>query len=205
MTQKRNTSLIRGIYRLLNIFYYLTAGLLILLAILAVYKGFTFGPKDALFDVTYKGASTTTVLLEVDQGDGEIEFGPGGIKFKANRSFLIITRIFEIGFLVLFFLVVCLLRKIFHGLVKEKNPFRKENPGRIRWIGYLIIIFSILSSFFDFYVWKYIARHISIKEVSFGYGVGFNLETIFLGLVVLVLSEIFRSGVQLQEDRDLTV
>lgn len=205
MTQKRNTKLVGAIYRLLNIFYYLTAGLIILLAVVAVYKGFSFDPKDALFDVTYKGTSAPAFLLEVDQGDGEIGFGPGGITFKANRSFLIVTRIFQIAFIVLFFLVICLLRKIFRDLVKESSLFQVENPGRIRRIGYLIIIGAIFSSFFDFYVWKYIARHVSITDVSFSYGIGLNPDTIFLGLVVLVLSEIFRSGVQLKEDRDLTI
>jgi len=205
MTQKRNTKLIRILYRLLNIFYYLTAGLIILLAVVAVYKGFSFEPKDALFDVTYKGTSIPAALFEVDQGGGEFGFGLGGVKFQANRSFLIVSRIFQIVFIAIMFLVICLLRKIFRDLVKEKSPFQVENPRRIRRIGYLIIIGAILSSFFDFYVWHYIARHISIPDVSFSYGIGFNLETIFLGLVILVLSEIFRSGVQLQEDRDLTI
>lgn len=208
MTLTKKTSIVRSIRTALNFFYYFSILGIVFLSIFTIVKGISHEPKDGRFEATYYSSSPASLkvtFISNHAGNGEIIVGPGVISFKANRSFLIFTRSIQVIFFLIFFIIIYFLRQIFNDLVKNKSPFIPENPKRIRWIGYIIIAGSLISSVFDFMVGKYIAQNITLTDIGFSYGLNLNLPAIFLGLIIIVLAEIFRTGNQLKEDQELTV
>ena len=84
------------------------------------------------------------------------------------------------------------------GSVLEGSAFRAENYGRLRRIAYAvfaIVPFGIVSqSWMD-----------TLAHGGFHLSIRLQLGTIAIGLLALSLAEIYKAGVSLQDDADLTV
>jgi hypothetical protein len=89
--------------------------------------------------------------------------------------------------------------------VSAGHPFSDDSAVRIRRIGLLIIAAALVSAAVTYGIGCYFARHISIPGLPLSPSFSFPCETVLLGLIILVLSEVFRYGARLQEDHDLTV
>jgi hypothetical protein len=48
-------------------------------------------------------------------------------------------------------------------------------------------------------------NYISVPGIRIDAVLGLNVTMLFIGLVILVLAEVFRVGVQLREEQDLTI
>jgi hypothetical protein len=122
-----------------------------------------------------------------------------GIKSWTASIFFYLTSIVVS---VIFLWIVWYLRKLIRT-IKEGNPFLPENPGRIRKIAYAILVWAP----FELMTYGSMYRAFTIQSHIPG---GFiqlrpSLEMIFLGLVILVIAEVFKQGVKLQQEQDLTV
>jgi len=95
------------------------------------------------------------------------------------------------------------LRRLMASFAKE-HPFTEENVGRIRWVGYLFMIGAALQSAVEAAVGLNLMR-VSIPGVEINARIGLNFPAVIAGFVILVLAEVFRLGVELKEDQDLTV
>jgi hypothetical protein len=95
------------------------------------------------------------------------------------------------------------LRRLMASAAHE-HPFTEENVGRIRWLGYLFMIGAVLQSIVEVVVGYHLSR-VSIPGVEINARIGLNFPAMIAGFVILVLAEVFRLGVELKEDQDLTV
>ncbi|MGE5549600.1 MAG: DUF2975 domain-containing protein [Bacteroidota bacterium] len=100
--------------------------------------------------------------------------------------------------------IVHQLRKVFATL-RAGTPFNLENAKRIRAIGLICIGGSFLQSLVSFLVGYLLMNNVIIKGVEVNAKGGSFMGGIFIGLVILVLAEIFRHGAALQEEQNLTV
>lgn len=90
--------------------------------------------------------------------------------------------------------------------LRAEAPFAPENAGRIRTIGVLVIISTLVKSILFSLQGLLIMNNVTIAGAKIGVRVGsIDLTGILLGLLILVLAEIFRYGSELQEERNLTV
>ena len=96
------------------------------------------------------------------------------------------------------------LRRIFRALQVE-SAFTVETAKRIRAIGLIFIGGSLLQSLAAFLVGLMMMNNLVIQGVELNVKSNFHLSDIFIGLVILVLAEIFRHGAALQKEQDLTV
>lgn len=96
------------------------------------------------------------------------------------------------------------LRRITATLVAE-DPFRAENAGRIRIIGFAILVGSLFKSAIATMVGYFVMENVVAQGIEFNARLSPDGTVIFLGLVVLVLSEVFRQGAMLKEEQDLTI
>jgi hypothetical protein len=144
-------------------------------------------------------------------GDGVIESAQGSALFEdPGPSLFIGSAAAGIAiFLVPAFLVLILLRRIFSTMAKG-TPFVGENTRRIRWIGWLMIIFGVVGQIVRWGLIWFVQSNISATGLDLSLQIDQSLvqpdmTMIFLGLVVLALAEVFRYGSLLQTDSDLTV
>ncbi|MGE5551284.1 MAG: DUF2975 domain-containing protein [Bacteroidota bacterium] len=133
-----------------------------------------------------------------------IKFSFSRVDFQSIEAILFGFLGFILLALVVFQAVIYQMRRIFATL-KRGTPFTMENARRIRIIGLVIIGGSLLQSLATSGVGYLMMQNIIIEGVELHAKLGAGASSILIGLVILILAEIFRYGASLQEDQDLTV
>ena len=120
--------------------------------------------------------------------------------FFQSMIYLAYLGIFAIGFPFYFFL--------FHILASvETAPFSKENVSRMKKMGLLVIGGELYRFFLFLYLSVSIVKQIDIPGAEIA-PVGWtelNFPILFLGVIILILGEVFKRGFTLQENENLTV
>ena len=121
-----------------------------------------------------------------------------------DKSIMIQTGISFSGFFnsIIFVLIIFYLRKILRS-IKAKSPFETANVQRIKKIAYAVFVLipidilgKILIQGFD-------------AIFSSGYFIGLIWDGLFklllIGLGILVIAKVFKSGLELQQEKNLTI
>ena len=120
--------------------------------------------------------------------------------FFQGMIYLALFVLVAMGWLILYFL--------FHVLASIKtDPFSQENLSRIRKIGLLVIGLELYHFFISLYLSVSIGKSVVIegaKVIPIGWTF-IDFGVIFLGIIILVIAEVFRQGFVLQEYENLTV
>ncbi|MGM0549664.1 MAG: DUF2975 domain-containing protein [Bacteroidota bacterium] len=106
--------------------------------------------------------------------------------------------------------ILYILWSIFHALKvsmrDQENVFLQGNTKRIRLIGYIFIVSALVE-----FVYRKIIRHFLVEELIFQDNqVPFTLQMeflddILLGVIILVIAQIYRVGTEIKEEQKLTV
>jgi hypothetical protein len=147
--------------------------------------------------------SITSTKLGVDQSS--IVDVSGTFKSNVILRPLVVTYL-ALGTViaVVVLLVLSFLRRIFASLV-DGHPFTMDNARRIRWIAITVLCGEVAGSVVVFITQRYIRSNFESQGLTLNADLALDLSTIFVGLVLLVLAELFRIGSELQIDKDLTV
>lgn len=116
---------------------------------------------------------------------------------------LSITILYEIAFIA-FLVIIYQLRKVFKSLTL-KEPFTRENVKSFRIIGISIIfigLFDLIYNTSKYGINGFYILHLDEQGISSRCGV---LIFLFLGIMALVLGEIFKSAIQIKEENNLTI
>ncbi len=100
--------------------------------------------------------------------------------------------------------VIHQLRKIFATLAGGE-PFVRATGARIRFIGLVVIVMELGKSALVLGQSFYLKANLSASGLSFRSVPQIDLAVIFLGLVLLVIAEVFRQGAKMREEQRLTV
>lgn len=109
------------------------------------------------------------------------------------------------------YLVIFFKLKGFFITLKRGDPFVYENAGRIRTVGVIVLICELLRVVKDFSIVFYLKGMVTspsfdVSTLPFEFYLEYlRLDLIFIGLVVLVFSEIFRIGSIMREEQRLTI
>ena len=179
------------------------------IAIAFTWSMFTGNPADSFMDVP--------VEFQLDEGAYQVESKhldvsaasitdvSGMLRFtSASRPLMLIYAVFALLYAGVLLFVIRQLRKLFQSLV-DGVPFTIENASRIRLIGLIVLAGEVVESFLVFVGQLYIDSRFEITGLTVDPGIDIDLSTVFAGLVLLVIAEVFRIGTQLKEDQDLTV
>jgi hypothetical protein len=119
--------------------------------------------------------------------------------------------LFTVGYLgsyvmaiALVFTMLYLLRQLFDAL-KHGSPFTPQNAARIRGIGLTIFLGSFGISLLRWFLQLHLYTLVTTKGLDIRVDLHPNYQTMFLGLVLLAIAELFRYGVKLEEEQALTV
>jgi hypothetical protein len=112
---------------------------------------------------------------------------------KLKTGSLYITYLKFLGVLVLMFFCIWEFQKVMQS-VKDIKTFGKNNVQSFRRIGLLLIGYAILTSYTSF----------RFENGGFK-GVSISFTVMFLILFAFIMAEIFKEGVLLKEENDLTI
>ena len=149
-------------------------------------------------------------LVETESGiTDRAELMPMGIlRFETgHRGYIALTGLSIFIYLGLFMVVVVQLRNFFSTVIEQK-PFIRRNAKRIRIIGLAFIIGGVAKMLYSLGFYIYLRRIFQIDGATLyleAFKNGVSLDSVILGIVVLVIAEIFNVGAALQEEQQLTV
>jgi len=101
-------------------------------------------------------------------------------------------------FIVLLVIRIC-------GSLLKKEPFSIRNAIRLRTIALLTLGASLFNTFFIFHLGKFLSGKIDAGMMKANINTHLDYSTLLFGLLLLVISEVFRIGVKIQEEQRLFV
>jgi hypothetical protein len=89
--------------------------------------------------------------------------------------------------------------------VLERQPFLPENSARVHRVGLVVVAWSLIVPVLQLLVGVAMVDEVSVRGLILEPPFDFRIETLFFGLAILVLAEVFRQASELQADQSLTV
>jgi hypothetical protein len=143
------------------------------------------------------GRALSTASLKLDSG--KLTFNHKSSKAVIAFNLLSMLIAFSISLSITF-----LLRKIFQTLTMD-SPFLAINARRLKTIAFLVMLSSVTSFIHDLMVNWYLKEHFAVDGSAIRAHLVVDVKTLFAGLIILIIAEVFRSGTVLKEEQDLTV
>ena len=123
---------------------------------------------------------------------------------KGEKGRAMLSALSKAAMLGLLFWAVWTTRKIVGTMVRNE-PFSESNPARFRWIGILLIAIQLIQSGMRFADTFWLKHHPTLKGVEAQYDLHISWIVVFAGFLLILLAEVFRRGLALQRDQELTV
>lgn len=162
-------------------------------------------PNPQKFDLTPLSADVKDPYLITNEWKLTFEAPGWPVRLYISALSLII-----VGFILL---VLFTLRAFVMSLQRNET-FTRQNIKRLQRIGVLFLMIEpfrwIAKYFFNQWLISYFSLEVVSRSLAYqlGYALGngkFVLNWIFVGLIVLVIAEVFKQGLKLKEEVDLTV
>ena len=197
LDKKKFESVIKVVYRFLRISVvalYVLLGLLFLTSVVLpfVSKGvFDFN----LANLDNIDIQTGSILYEV-RGIVTLT-GIVNVKWLVSLAFVVLTVN-----LVFFQFVLIQLKQIITD-VYHKIPFSDKNIKRLKYMGIAYLVSSVVLPMVNGSLFAMVANTFNIFEATVSFSM--DLQSVFIGIIILILAYVFEYGAALQEDIDLTV
>ncbi|MEO8886532.1 MAG: DUF2975 domain-containing protein [Mucilaginibacter sp.] len=94
------------------------------------------------------------------------------------------------------------LKAIFSNLSKNQ-PFNELTIVRIRNIAFILMAYSVLQWLGNIYITQMFIRNFNWRYTELTYS--FNFSCLFMGIILIVVAEIFKIGASLEEEQKLTI
>lgn len=138
-------------------------------------------------------------------GSGTITNATGVVTFtKTTAMFRVLTATKILLYAAASIALLILLRGVLVTVAKDE-PFARHNTNRIRAIGILIPVFAFAVQALNWTTSLIAMDSVDAQGLHIEANLSPNLTYLFIGLVVVVLAEIFQYGTSLQTDADLTI
>ncbi|MFJ8527473.1 DUF2975 domain-containing protein [Bacillus sp. NPDC094106] len=194
---EKTLKLLQGVF---NTFYWI-----IIIGMFVVLGGLVAGifvPLHTLQNTLQDILTTKGTHIHVAFYHSSYNVNPNHIQYTKLKTLIISTcLIYEIILTVLLFLIIQL--KGIIRFVRNKEPFSKKCINYIQYLAYGVISYSlidgVLGGILDFLFVR--TFQLTQNQVSFE----FNFGLLITGLLILLLSNIFKYGAYLQEEYDSTI
>lgn len=158
---------------------------------------FLRGPKGSV-NIGNSGNLSSPLVFEINPNSP--------LDITSTKLVFILTELSYVAFLVLLFLVLRWLVRIFNEM-RSGQFFTRKHHQLIRRIGFVVMAMPIVDELILRIVFD-LVRSNTMLDASFGslYVVpAFDFPTFFVGIAIVILSEAFRYGSELQYEQNLTV
>jgi len=208
-----NYSLASFIRFIINAAWYIQLFFLVLLTCVEGIKFFRYGTTTVATTLEVqitrsRPENITTVPMAkkidgatLELNSGKLIFSHPGNKLIFGFTLLSLWIEFAISLSITY-----LLRQVFRSLA-QNNPFVLENARRLRLIAILIMLISIITFAHDAAVNWFLQQNFLLNNVhgAIRAPLVIDVKTLFAGLIVLIIAEIFRIGAHMKEEQELTV
>jgi hypothetical protein len=136
--------------------------------------------------------------LQIVDARGELRFVTSSweLQFASNLAYLV-------GALVVV-AVIYLVRSVLQEVTKG-TPFGPTGAKRIRAIGLLFILISILRPITEYVTARLVLARISAVSPALSPPLNLNLDALLAGLLIVVVSQIWAYGTELAHEQSLTI
>ncbi len=128
----------------------------------------------------------------------------GQLTVRPPAELVVVGVIFVIAGLAFVLFVLHQLRTLM-GDALAGSPFGTRSARRVRLIGIAIIVVEVIRAVVVLTGSLWAQNHVSGPGLSFRDAFPINVEVVGLGIMVVLLAEVFRHGAALQADHDLTI
>lgn len=173
---------------------FIVAGILTLIGILIV----ALLPSKA-FDLSPAGVREAVTYIQESFGYGIRVEDVSSLALKPVLLAFLPVMLLGIVFYDLIFMQ---LWKLLRSIAMEQ-PFAPENANRLSFIGYVLLIGAFVLETAYYVLQKVIIHQLDVAWLKVQYG--FNFTMILMGLLLLILSGVFKAGNYLQNEYDETV
>ncbi|HEU4551478.1 MAG TPA: DUF2975 domain-containing protein [Chitinophaga sp.] len=200
-----NRLIIRGLYALTSITWYLFLVFVVIITIGICIKIFTGQQLEWDVPVIINASKHLPVTgMNTNRATvASLRNVEGLMQFKVRLTPLLTANVIFFYSLTMFLVGSILFhaRRIFKSL-KADIPFNAENVKRLRYIGLFVIAMAVIN-FIDM-IFKNILFKAQLQQAGNLYHIKMVLGCwpVATGLVILVLSEVFRKGYQLKVDNE---
>ncbi len=201
-----NKSLSNILSIILNILWWMEwigSGILITVILITSFLGKNISLNFPLTfsSVTFK--TLPSISKEVPNGVLNVMNGNFYVPVTNNWQNILLFLVGSIVMCTVLIVITYQLKKIFSSL-RNNQPFDELNVLRIRNIGIVLIGFSLLQFLANIIVTRYSMYHFTWdKELSLTYT--FNASYLVTGVLLIIVAEIFKEGVSLKEETNLTI
>jgi hypothetical protein len=101
-------------------------------------------------------------------------------------------------------LVAFLIRQILTEVLKGA-PFTISNAKRLHWIGWIVVGAGVILPLANYLAGVWILNQIGATDMPLAPTLAIHRDWILAGLFVLLLSTLFRHGVELEQEKSLTI
>ncbi|MBN1291714.1 MAG: DUF2975 domain-containing protein [Candidatus Latescibacteria bacterium] len=133
---------------------------------------------------------------------GEPSYMNEGYK-NLSISFKILFNLLATGKIAILGFIIFQLRKILINFTVQ-HPFEQDNVRRVRLIGKSIVLLTIFP-IIRVYAVNSQSSILFVKYLDMFYVLFSVLQTVFIGIIVFVVAEVYRRGVVLYQEQKLTV
>ena len=147
-------------------------------------------------------------LQSAKWGAGEVQLAQAEVFFSlANSGSAGLGIQMAMWYLLVGILIIAVLLNLYRifSTMDQGTPFVTENVGRIRWVAGLLIFYAIVLKFIQMRISERIFWDTQAEGLDIVFQTDFKLSMIMVGLIIFALAEVFRYGLELQTEADLTV
>ncbi len=196
-------------------------------AILPFIEGVRYGMTIAKYQLDHKEKTDDFILLDVVSKnynyleDSEINLRTGEkVLIRPNNMTVLVQSLLDkpiwwkalqgvYSLLVLMTLVLgiwipFLVVKIVKSL-QNSEVFDRKNLKRIQRIGIILLVVGILGTLLQAINIYSAQSMVDLSHYSFSYAKVIDFSPIIMGVVILIMNEILRIGIEIKEEQDLTI
>ena len=154
--------------------------------------------KSALYpDTLYNAKEKTWIPVQLNEITTKITKKSS----KGLLVFILVSLLIMLGAMICAFIS-------FFKLIRNINAshiFEWANVKNLRWVGSSFLVIFVVNIIFGYFNYQSIVEQISIPNYTIDWSNILQVTNLVIGLVALLVAEIFSIGLKLQEEQDLTI
>lgn len=151
------------------------------------------------FDVRFKSAAQDNI------NEAFVEEAGGTLVITTTDALpVVIANAAKLVLITGLVYIVHLIRSVV-SKIQDGDPFAEQNVTQIRRMGFMVLLMGFLSPVVQFLAANEIIRQLPVMVPALQAGPTFDARIMLVSLFILLLAQIWSSGIELQRDSALTI